>query len=315
MTVSVRNQITSKKRYYAGVNPRSGATVHMTGNTNVGANAAAHANLQSTGNVRVASWHISIDDKEAVQSYEDFRKCWHAGDGTGYGNTRTISYELCVNRDGDYVKMIHNAAQRIAMDVIEYGWSKSDIHQHNEFSSWGKNCPRELRGSKDDISWNDFVDLIFSYAGLTDTKPKPPIVDKDREKADGRTPVDGYWGTDMTIELQYIFGTPVDGEVWNQPQKTLNSNPGLTWGWKASTSKKGSPVIYALYDFLVAQGVSKKILGKRDGKMGPNHIEGIQVWLRNIGLYSGLIDGRLDGGGKSGTIRGFQQAINMGKVK
>jgi len=316
MPVKIVNQITSKKRYYPGVNPCSGATVHMTANTSRGADAQAHADLQSKGNVRVASWHVTIDDEAAFQSYLDSRQCWHAGDGRGPGNTTTIGYELCVNSDGDYSQMISNAAERIAMDVVEYGWERSDIKQHKDYSPWGKDCPRELRGSKADISWEDFLDMIFAYAGAHDVQPKPKPKPEEHDKADDYTKPDGYWGTDVTIELQDDLGTPIDGEVWNQSSHWLDENPALTWGWKESTSTKGSPLIYALYDFLVAQGVSKSILGKRDGKIGPKHIRGLQTWLRNIGYYHGLIDGRLGTGanGKSSTIEALQRAINDGKI-
>lgn len=313
MTVKVVNQITNKKRYYTGINPCDGATVHQTGNTNKGADAQAHANLQSKGNVRVASWHVTIDDEAAFQSYEDKRQCWHAGDGRGPGNLTTISYELCVNSDGDYVKTIDNAAQRIAMDVKEYGWSRSDIHQHNEFSTWGKNCPQQLRGSKADISWDEFVDMIFKYANGSKPKPKPKP--KPSSKANGKTEVDGYWGTDVTIELQYALHTPVDGEVWRQSASMEDDNTGLTHGWKwnGKVGDEGSPLIHKLYAFLVREGISKKILGKDDGKIGPNHIKGLQTWLTKVDLYDGSIDGELWAKGKS--IKGLQTAINKGLIK
>lgn len=304
----VKNQITAKKRYYDGRNPCKGATVHTTGNTRPGADAQAHANLQSLGNVRVASWHVQIDDTEAIQSYEDFRQCWHAGDGRGMGNTQTIGYELCVNSDGDYVQMLKNAAERIAMDAAEYGWTRDDIYQHNEFSTWGKNCPRELRGTKDDISWAEFVDMIF---GHTAPKPKPPVKPDERDKADGKTDVDGWWGTDTTIELQDIFGTPIDGEVWRQPSMWASQNPALTngWVWNGSPGDAGSPLIRAMQvDWL--KGDYK---GTVDGKIGPEFIKGVQRKLRRLGLYGGKIDGRLDA--KSPTIKGLQKAINLDKIK
>jgi len=312
MAIKIVNQITSRKRYYPGVNPCNGATVHMTANTRIGADAQAHADLQSKGNVALASWHVTIDDEAAFQSYLDSRQCWHAGDGRGPGNTTTISYELCVNSDGDYSQMISNAAERIAMDVVEYGWERSDIKQHEDYSPWGKDCPRELRGSKADISWDDFLDMIFAYAGAQDVKPKPKPKPEEHDKADQHTDVDGFWGTDTSIELQYALDTVIDGEVWNQASHWLDANPALTWGWKASTSTKGSPLIYALYDFLVSQGVSTSILGKRDGKIGPKHNKGLQTWLHGIGYYHGAIDGEL--WKESATVKALQRAINDSKI-
>ena len=289
----------------------------MTANTRVGADAEAHADLQSKGNVRVASWHVSIDDKAAFQSYIDSRKCWHAGDGRGPGNTTTIAYELCVNSDGNYTQMIANAAERIAMDVVEYEWTREDIHQHEEFSPWGKNCPRELRGTKADISWEDFLDMIFMRAGFNDAKPasKPRPKPEEHDKSDGKTGVDGWWGTDTTIEVQYALGTPVDGEVSRQSEWLLNSNPGLTGGWKdnGTANDGGSAMVHGLWAFLVHQGISKHTLGRDDGKFGPNHIKGLQTWLKSIGYYTGPIDGEL--WAESATIKGIQRLINDGKLK
>jgi len=37
-------------------------------NTNIGADADAHARLQINGNSRKASWHWQVDDQEAVQT-------------------------------------------------------------------------------------------------------------------------------------------------------------------------------------------------------------------------------------------------------
>ncbi|WP_181574718.1 hypothetical protein [Lysinibacillus capsici] len=40
--------------------------IHETDNTNKGSEADNHARLQANGNSRQASWHWSVDDKEAV---------------------------------------------------------------------------------------------------------------------------------------------------------------------------------------------------------------------------------------------------------
>src|SRR5680860_335906 len=106
---------------YDGTNPDNYITVHQTGNTRPGADAEAHADLQYFGNVRIASWHLSVDDKEAWQSYLDSRQCWHAGDGLGKGNTQSIGIELTINSDGDYLKTIENGAEVVRMKMREHG--------------------------------------------------------------------------------------------------------------------------------------------------------------------------------------------------
>ncbi|MFJ8091104.1 hypothetical protein ACIQ7N_23415 [Lysinibacillus sp. NPDC095746] len=66
-------------------NTKRKVVVHGTDNYRTGADADAHARLQYNGNSRSASWHYTVDDKEAVQSFEHAWKCWAAG--TAKGNT------------------------------------------------------------------------------------------------------------------------------------------------------------------------------------------------------------------------------------
>ena len=51
-------------------NPKKMIAVHDTGNSSHGANAQAHANLQSR-QVLDYGWHWQVDDKEAIQSFRD----------------------------------------------------------------------------------------------------------------------------------------------------------------------------------------------------------------------------------------------------
>lgn len=310
MALKIKQQLAPHRRYYAGTNPVTGITIHTTGNKNAGADAQAHANLQSRGNVRVASWQWQVDDKEAIQSYEDKRQCWHAGDGRGPGNTTTTAIEICVNSDGNYTQAVTNAAELTAMLMRKHGIkSTAKVRQHNEFSTFGKNCPREIRDGKAGIDWPAFLAMVQSFydGGAPEPidPPQPPYPTVDE---------DGWWGTDFTTALQDAFGTPVDGEVWRQPSAANSPNPGLTWGWKfnGKAGDGGSPLIHALWKFLRGKGISTKTLGSDDGKIGVKHIKGLQVWLTSIGYYHGLVDGKLDG--PSSTIKAFQRAVNNGLV-
>src|SRR5690625_3543637 len=127
VSIKIRQQLVkSWGRTWAGENLCLGITVHETANTNTGANAAAHANLQSNGNVRQASWHYQVDDTEIVQSYPDSVQCWHAG----WGARHHIAIEICVNRDGDYNKALANAARLIAHLRRKHGLGRSAVKQH-----------------------------------------------------------------------------------------------------------------------------------------------------------------------------------------
>src|SRR5690606_40500574 len=80
MTVKIKKQLVSstiiKERSYGYGNKKKFITIHETANTNKGANAQAHANLQSRKNPREASWHYQVDDKEIIQSFPDDVMCW-----------------------------------------------------------------------------------------------------------------------------------------------------------------------------------------------------------------------------------------------
>jgi N-acetylmuramoyl-L-alanine amidase len=131
-------------------------SIHETDNTNKGADALAHAKLQYNGNVRVASWHFSVDDREIYQSIPTNEIAWANGDGRGTGNMQSISIELCVNRDGDFEKTKENAVWLVQYLMKKYSIPISNVVQHNRWT--GKNCPRNLRKS----GWNAFINQIKS---------------------------------------------------------------------------------------------------------------------------------------------------------
>lgn len=118
-------------------------TLHETANTGKGANAQAHANLQSNGNSRQASWHIQVDDVQAIQSLPLDECGIHAGDGTyGDGNRKSIGVEICVNSDGNFEKALENAAAVIGKLMLQFNIPPHKVVPHKHWS--GKNCPTNL---------------------------------------------------------------------------------------------------------------------------------------------------------------------------
>jgi hypothetical protein len=248
---------------YGSGNPCDYITIHETANTNNGADAEAHADLQSGGNSRDASWHYSVDDHSAYQSFGDDIQCWHAGDGQGNGNMKSIAIEICVNKDGNFDIAVENAASLTADLMDKHNIPIGNVVQHNKWS--GKNCPTYLRNGSKGISWTDFINLVKAGGGGTTNPPKPPA---------GDIVVDGIWGTDTTYMLQKALGTPEDGEVWLQAVEWKDNNPGLTSGWKwESGSVAGSAVIREVQERLKAEG---RYSGSIDGLIGPNTIKGLQ---------------------------------------
>ena len=245
---------------YGDGNGRDWITIHETANTNSGADAEAHADLQSGGNSRDASWHYSVDDHSAYQSYEDTIQCWHAGDGQGTGNLHSIAIEICVNKDGNFAQACANAASLTSDLLDKYGLGIDRVVQHNKWS--GKNCPTYLRNGSKGISWADFLDMVRAGGG---SYPNPPT---------GDIAVDGYWGPETSYALQHAFGTPEDGVISRQPAQHEDDNPGFGDGWHWVTSDiTGSTVIRAMQTQLAHEGVYDDAI---DGLCGPNTIKGLQ---------------------------------------
>lgn len=147
--------ILSGKEYTFSMVPEYIA-IHETDNFKPKANAQAHANLQSNGNSRQASWHFQVDDKEIIQSFKTNEACIHGGDGVnGAGNRRSIAIEICVNEDGDFKKAVANAVELTKHLMKTHNIPIRNVRQHNAFS--GKNCPRYLRSGQKGITWNQFI--------------------------------------------------------------------------------------------------------------------------------------------------------------
>lgn len=161
--------VKSRAKTYGEGNRRISITIHETANTSRGANAAAHANLQTKGNVRQASWHWTVDDVEAVQSFPHTVKCWHAG--TRKSSDESIAIEICVNADGDYVQAVRNAAELVRR-IRAQEPTATVVVQHASHS--GKNCPTFLRDGSRGVTWSQFLAWTRDGSGATPVdKPKP----------------------------------------------------------------------------------------------------------------------------------------------
>lgn len=150
----VPETIANKVTYGKG-NKKLKICIHETDNTKTGSDADAHARLQYNGNSRQASWHWTVDDREAVQSFTHDYRCWHAG--TTQGNNEAIAIEICVNADGNYKKAVQNAAELVAKILKDENLTINDVVQHNYYSR--KNCPRVMR-SGSVIPWSSFIQMV-----------------------------------------------------------------------------------------------------------------------------------------------------------
>lgn len=142
-------------------------TVHSTANPNSTAQ-NERDNLARANNDRQASFHLVVDEIQAIESLPLNEIAFHAGDGrkVGGGNMSSISLEIC--ESGDREKTLRNAIEITAYTLGKYGWGVDRLRQHFDWS--GKNCPRILR---DTGRWDWFVSEVKAKLGGTPILGKP----------------------------------------------------------------------------------------------------------------------------------------------
>lgn len=132
-----------------------GITNHNTANTAPTAGDEAHARyLQNVENADSAyvSVHLFVDDDSITQCVPLDEFCYHAGDGSGNGNRKTIAIEICENRN--YEKAEENAQKLNTALLLTYPHLK--VFKHQDWS--GKFCPRKILARPN--GWQEFTDGI-----------------------------------------------------------------------------------------------------------------------------------------------------------
>lgn len=313
-------------------------TIHETDNTNVRANALAHARLQYNGNARTASWHLQVDDEKEVYQSLPFNEIGlHAGDGKGQGNRASIGIEICVNQDGNYKTAVANAIKVVKYLLKQYpSITHVEVVQHNKWS--GKNCPRHLRAGDWGINWSQFIAGVRG-ATSSATKPTTPpkyettntsfkIGSKVRVKksaktyATGQPIADFVKGTTYTVmqrgsnrmllkeimswvrtsDLELVSGSS------GTPSKPTNSNtqgssPKATVG--AKVTLKTSATHYATGEPIPASVKGKTYTIQQVGS-GRVLLKEIYSWVKNADV--GI------GGSSSGSSSGTSSSSKKAKV-
>lgn len=164
-------------------------TVHNTANDASAENEVKYM----TNNSNATSYHVAIDDKEAIEAIPFTRTAWHCGDGaSGKGNRKSIGIEICYSKSGGakYEAAEENAAQYIAALLKQYGWGVDRIKQHYDWSR--KNCPHRIRTEG---RWDTFIKRVQAALNTLDTPnathaSKKPVVSVYDKKI-GRIKLDG----------------------------------------------------------------------------------------------------------------------------
>ena len=138
-------------------------TVHNTANPD--ATADNHADYECNNNL-TTSYHAVVDDKECVFLVPFNEQCWHAGDGSGPGNTTSLAMEVCEFTDtARTLAAIYNA-ERVIADAMTgktpagFRCPPLEIVPHLKWS--GKYCPRVILSS---FGWDKFVSETKTLIG------------------------------------------------------------------------------------------------------------------------------------------------------
>ena len=103
-----------------------GICVHNTYND---ASAKSEISYMKSNNNEV-SFHVAVDDIEAIQGIPFDRNAWAAGDGgSGQGNRKYIHFEICYSKSGGqrFVEAEKRAAKEIAILLKKFNWNISNV--------------------------------------------------------------------------------------------------------------------------------------------------------------------------------------------
>lgn len=197
--------------------------IHNTANTATARNEVAYMNRTAN----YTSFHVAIDDKEAVQAIPFNRNAFAAGDGAnGRGNRRAIHIEICYSLDGGnnghqsarYLKAEENAALYTAHVLHQYGWGVDKVKKHQDYS--GKYCPHVILANG---KWQWFKNRVQAHLNALKkgsgsakaSKPasKPSAKPATKPKKTSKQPsTKGKWTTNK-YGTQYLrtSGTWVNG--------------------------------------------------------------------------------------------------------
>jgi len=152
-------------------------TIHNTGNPSSTAR-NERAWLTNPANDRTASYHIVVDEREAIECIPLNEVAWHAGDGNGDGNRKSIGIEIC--ESGDYAKTLDNAATLVAKLLKDRGWGVDRLRRHFDWS--GKICPRLMYDSGRWTGWTAFNNMVRDK--LKSVKGDDQIMDELKQRVE-----------------------------------------------------------------------------------------------------------------------------------
>lgn len=115
------------------------------------------------------SFHFAVDEREVVQLLPLEFHGWHAGDGEGDGNLRSVGVEICRSifrgeNDWLYRRAEENATLLASSLLRHFGLPPSALRTHRDWS--GKYCPHRIL---EENSWDAFVSRVAAKLDSPET--------------------------------------------------------------------------------------------------------------------------------------------------
>lgn len=198
----------NSRRPGLALNPTT-ITIHNTGNPSSSA-ANERSWLTNPSNSRQASYHIVVDEREAIEVLPLNEVAWHAGDGNGDGNRKSIGIEIC--ESGDYAKTLDNAADLVAKMLRERGWGIDRLRRHFDWS--GKICPRLMY---DNGKWTGWAKFKSEVEKRMNTKVDAVNLEVNGKRIDDGISIDG-----VTYFPSRSFANAIGATIaWDGATKTV----------------------------------------------------------------------------------------------
>lgn len=196
-------------------------TIHNTGN--LGSTADNERGwLTNPANDRQASYHIVVDEREAIECIPLNENAWHAGDGSGStsGNRTSIGIEIC--ESGNYVRTLDNAVSLVARMLHERGWGIDRLRRHWDWSK--KICPRLMY---DGGTWSGWYAFKAAVQGRLNAMKKEgsTVNDKVNVIVNGKKIKDGKLVDGVTYVPLRAVGEAIGAKIgWDKDTTTATLN-------------------------------------------------------------------------------------------
>lgn len=283
-----------------------GITVHNTGWINVSSQttpAEQYTRATVGGNMGTVRVHFYVDDKCAWQNLPLTLSGWHAADGDGDGNRKTISIECIMKNSTESrsLKSEDNCAKLVAYLLNKYNMTvennlfthsywlnyvdgrRGDINTMNTMKRNGKNCPAYILPH-----WDNFkkkvqkeLDKIQGKATTTETKEEKKSLFRVRKTwEDAKSQLGAY----STFEAAKK-ACPEGYSVFDENGKCLYTNK------KTETKTEVKPAIKT-------EKIDVTYRTYTSGRWLPE--------VKNLEDYAGL---------ENGAIRGLAAKVSKGKLR